>query len=177
MVFRVQTQNWDDEDWDILEAAYTQHIFRLVPSRWQSFTRVTNLTWQEQIFANNNSRQIPSTPGIYAFCVEPNITDNLDACFLMYFGKAINLRRRYGQYLREIEAPKGVGRPSIKRLKYYKTTGYLFFHFATIDPLTVIVPNIDKFLYTIEDSLIAAFAPPINAQIMDANVKRVEAAF
>jgi len=177
MTFRNETLQFDDEDWDILEAAYTEHTFRLVPSRWQNFSKLATLNWSVQLFSDSNAITIPASSGIYSFCVEPNLTDNLAACFLMYFGKANNLRRRYGEYIREIRAPKGVGRPSIKRLKYYKSTGYLYFHFAEIDPAMAVPQILDTFLLSVEKSLITAFAPPVNSQITDAQVRRVESAF
>jgi excinuclease UvrABC nuclease subunit len=71
------------------------------------------------LFDEANSTQIPTSSGIYAFCVEPHITDSLGACFVMYFGQANNLKRRYGEYTREIRAKQGAGRPYVKRMKRY----------------------------------------------------------
>src|SRR4051812_7257174 len=102
MTFKTVVSSLDAEDLDILETMYHEHTFHLVPSRWKGYSQPAVLNWQVQLFDEKNAKNIPSISGIYAFCVEPGITDNLASCFVMYFGKANNLRRRFGEYTREI---------------------------------------------------------------------------
>ena len=123
------------------------------PSKWSSFATITNsltTAWREVRFNSAGKRSIPTASGIYAFCVRPKVGSHSDHVYLMYVGKADNLRRRYGDYLRERR--NGSDRVEVVFfLNTYKRDLWFTYHR---------VPQAQ--LKDIEDAMISSIWPPAN---------------
>ena len=80
----------------------------------------------------------------------------------MYVGKAVNLRKRFGDYLtrERMERPKVV-----RLLEMY--TGHIVFYYSTVD---------NKDLEKTEEQLLDAFIPPCNSRFTGV-VQRARGAF
>ena len=128
----------------------SKYTFRLLPKLWDRYQGPDDLEWTCVAFSGATLKDIPDTPGVYAFCVRPSIGGNLCGTYLLYVGKTTRLRRRYGEYLRRGEA--GLERPRIqKMLNQFRGTGYLRFCFT---PISGADPQ------SIEKMLLEACVPP-----------------
>ena len=100
---------------DLMLFGVHKYDFNLVPEMWKQHEKKAKLDWQRFKFDEAILSSIPSERGIYAFCIEPEISDNLNICYLMYIGETNRpLRTRFREYLVEADAPNG--RPAVKRL-------------------------------------------------------------
>lgn len=129
---------------------YRKHVWPIClwPKQW-STCRLT-LQWNNVALDHEWRSEVPDTKGIYSLVVEPEIAGNLSCSYLMYVGRATNLRKRFGDYLtrERTERPKVV-----RLLEMY--TGHIFFYYSTDD---------NKDLKTTEEQLINAFVPPCNSR-------------
>ena len=94
--------------------------------------------------------------------VQPQIGGHSGSSYLMYVGKAKNLRARFGDYLTR----ERIRRPKVVRvLELY--SGQLTFFYSAID---------ENVLDDMEEELINAFVPPCNSRF-NADVQRARGAF
>ena len=128
--------------------------FSLWPQKWKAYNLPDPFNWEIYPFQRNQIGNIPSTPGIYSFVIQPGIASHPYCSYLMYIGKTERtLRQRFREYLREQHNPKG--RPKIFRL-LNRYQGYLHFCCSAISATGRIGD--------IEDALITALIPPCNDQ-------------
>ena len=105
---------------------------------------------------------MPTTTGVYSLVIQPRIAGHSGCSYLMYVGKAKNLRARFGDYLTR----ERIKRPKVVRvLELY--SGHLTFFYSTID---------ETVLDVTEEELINAFVPPCNSKFT-ADVQRARGAF
>ena len=134
----------------------------LWPRQWEKYTPVVDLQWQEFTFEDSSRSSIPENPGVYAFCVKPEIGSNLDISYLIYIGKTDRtLRKRFGEYLREAFDPLGRARV------YYFFNMYRPYLKFCCAPLPDDVSPKD-----IEDDLLKAYVPLCNPKL-PAEVSRI----
>lgn len=144
------------------EAKLHKYGFLLWPQRWKKLTLPLDLQWQIFTFSEDQANNIPASPGVYAFCVEPRIIPGLNPCYLIYIGETTRtLRERFREYLREAEDLAGREKLYMA-LNLYKE--YLYFFCAPL-PDDVIPRDI-------ETELLKAFIPPSNTKF-PAEVKRI----
>ena len=121
-----------------------------------------NLPWEKYPFKAESRKDIPDEPGVYAFCIEPNLMPNLKPCYLVYFGEAGDgkssntLRRRFMDYV------NGSCNHPEDRPKIYTTLNlfreYISFWCVPIDK--------NKFSpIAVEDELLRIFIPPDNPEL------------
>ena len=146
----------------VVEAEAHRVPFTLWCRMWDEFQQSVSLEWVDHPFEDGEVDEIPSTPGVYAFLVQPRLAGGLDVSYLLYIGKSGNLNRRFRDYLRELEAENA--RP---RIVIYLNR-YLRFWCATL-------PS-DVSTTDIEDELLAAIIPPLNKRL-PASVGRIVGAF
>ncbi len=139
--------------------------FFLWPEGWDSFHCPVSLSWNIVKFDKDEFINVPEEPGVYGFLINPCIANNLSTSYLIYIGKADNLRRRFRQYPGEIN--NILGRPKLRYL-LNKYKNYAYFTYS-------IVPNsLDPI--EIENSLIHALIPPANTRLT-ADISSVVNAF
>jgi excinuclease UvrABC nuclease subunit len=150
----------------IKEAKFHTHKLILWPARWQAYKCRASLRWQVFPFDESIANQIPDQPGVYAFCIQPNVAD-LDASYVMYIGKTErSLRTRFREYLREAQSPSGRPRLTDMLLNPYRS--FLYFICAVLNPQTI--PG------EIEEDLLDTFMPPMNTEL-PAEVRQIVNAF
>lgn len=145
------------------------HSFTLWPDRWRSCNLQNPLSWNTYAFSQASTGSIPDQPGVYAFLVQPNIANNLNASYLMYIGMTErSLRVRFIEYLREVDNRNGSPK-IVFLLGLYD--GYLSFSCAIVNSNTL-----SDTLNALENELLQAFIPPANDRI-PAEVGRAVRAF
>jgi excinuclease UvrABC nuclease subunit len=138
--------------------------FTLWPKHWDSIKDIGPLNWQTIPFDDKHVGEIPSSPGIYSFVINPGVTSHPQR-YLCYIGKSDRtLKERYSEYLRE--AQKDDGRPKIVYL-LNSWKSYLEFCY---------VPMKNGNLRELEKRLVDAFIPPFNSEF-SAKINRVVNAF
>jgi hypothetical protein len=148
------------------------HEFFLDMKSWGKFKTKAKLTWQGVAFTPANQSTIPEERGIYVFSVEHRGAKVPVHGYILYVGitgdedSEGNLRKRYGQYVRQRET--GKGRPAVTYM-LHNWTGHLSFYFCP-----VINPKVS--LAEIETKFIDALIPPINKRDMSADITAVKAA-
>lgn len=146
------------------EAKAHFYRFTLWPRMWVEHGGITLKNWNVFRLDQSVRSKIPTVPGVYTLILRPEVANHPACSFLMYVGKATSLRERFNDYLTsERRRPR---RPKVHRL-LNKYSAYLWFCYATVD---------EKELNPTEDSLIAAFLPPLNTQL-PAKVAHVRGAF
>ncbi len=155
---------------DLVEKAKSHtHSFTLWPDQWRRCNLQNSLSWNTYAFSPASTGSIPEQPGIYAFLIQPNIANNLNASYLIYIGKTErNLRVRFQEYLREVKNQSG--RPKICFL-LGSYDGYLSFSCAVVKSNTL-----SATLNALEKELLKVFIPPANDRI-PAEVGRVVEVF
>ena len=147
------------------DAAKHRLAFTLWRRQWASYRPSVPLVWKDHPFDAGTKGSIPGKPGVYAFLVQPGIVTGLTMSYLLYLGKSNDLRRRYGEYLREVSSLRS--RPKIQRcLSLY--SGYVRFSYAA-------VPD-EANRSRIESDLVTALTPPLNS-IFPAEIRRAMVAF
>lgn len=136
---------------DRQEAKSHVQDFTLWPKIWNSFKLNITLTWDERTFESSEANNIPEEPGVYTFVIKPEIASHPACAYLVYTGKAKDLKRRFKQYL-EVQNQKRRHSPKIEQgLMQYK--GYLFFIYSLLKK---------KSITKVEQVLIDGFIPPWN---------------
>ena len=146
----------DDIPPDEGDLALSAHQVVLWKTKWQGYSEAAVLTWSLYRLDNGQSSSIPTTSGVYSLLVQPGIAAHPAASFLMYVGKARNLRNRFRNYLTSERRP--TARSKIyRRLTRY--SDYLWFCCATIPDAD------DEALGRVEDRLLVAYVPAWNDQL------------
>lgn len=137
------------------------------PKRWNTFAGKHQLVWQSRPFITNSRATIPGDPGFYCFVVA-NAAASLPAVFFpLYAGETDNLKRRFGDYLREKTSPSG----RVQVRKFLNVfSGEVAFAFAPYNSDTVTRRSIEK-------ELNDALMPPYSQKDFSAAVKRKKAAW
>lgn len=77
------------------------------PKRWLKFANDHALVWQTVPFRTGGAAAVPQHGGFYCFVVANKVVQLPLVLFPLYAGETDNLRRRYGDYLREKESDAG----------------------------------------------------------------------
>jgi excinuclease UvrABC nuclease subunit len=152
---------------DIAYKNYHKVEFLFDIQAWES-TINCELEWTNIQFSRNCQTSIPSSPGIYAFVVEPKLFSLDPANGFFYIGKSKNLKKRIRSYIHEINLDfERTKRPHIwkminvweNRLRYYYS-----------------VTATEEEAIRIENEIIKALYPPFNKRY-DAETSRIVRAF
>ena len=129
---------------------YRNHVwpFCLWPRQWKTFNRT--LEWCSVELDHDHKSWVPGTPGVYSLVVSAEIAGHPCSSYLMYVGRATNLRRRFGKYLNE------------ERTKRSKIVRLLELYRDRISFVYSIVHN--NVLEDTEEELIDALVPPCNSK-------------
>lgn len=152
---------------DIVEQddlATHRYDFFLVPNLWDGFQQSQQFSWTAVAFDMASRAMVPQTSGVYTLLLQPDIADHPACSYVMYVGQAVSLHRRFRDYVTEEQSPSG--RPKIRRF-LYKYKGFVVFCFAAVPQDT---------LDMCEDSLMAAYIPPLNTKF-PAEIRAARGAF
>lgn len=145
--------------------------FVISPKQLRKFTTRAVLTWGKVKFTPSNRASIPTDRGIYAFVAEHNENQLPPHGYVMYVGisgdkSSHNLRRRYGDYLREKRIKKRAG------IHYMlnKWGTCLYFHFAVVNDRRISLLNLEK---AMSDALV----PPFSQNDFSAEIREARRAF
>lgn len=151
--------------------------FILNPKLWakcnQDIIDIINTSWDEVKFLDDESnslhKSMGSLPtdkgGIYVFITKPNIIPGAHL-YIFYIGRSLktqnqNLRKRCSEYYKD-------NRPKISRM--IRNWGkYLYIRYLPLDD--------NKFITSLEKSLINAILPPCNDEIPDKEIRDAVKAF
>lgn len=132
-----------------------QRSFFLWKEQWDAYTDPPiGLDWQYVKFESNNANQVPTEKGIYAFFIEPRISNFPAHGYLIYLGQTgheseRDLQKRFRDYLYYKRHPKR------RRIHLMLNTweNYLYFYYVKVDPA-------DMDLKQLERMLLDTFTPP-----------------
>lgn len=143
---------------------YKNHVWEvcLWPAQWENFDAQLRLRWQSVDLDSSSRSTVPGEPGVYSLLVQPGIANHAECSYLMYIGKTINLRTRFGKYLTSEKSERG----KIVRL-LHRCEGYIQFCYSKVSQA--------KLAY-VETQLFNAFVPPCNTQFTG-KVGRAKGAF
>lgn len=148
------------------EFQLAKYTFILSPTQWDRYEGPQDLQWACVVFGQATLATIPESPGVYAFCVRPQVGGELCGSYLLYIGKTNKLRRRCGEYLSRGAA--GNERPRIQRmLNRFSGTKYLHFCFSEV---------VQSETEAVETSLLEVCLPP-GCPDLPASVRRAVDAF
>lgn len=141
-----------------------QYRFILSPEKWSAYRDKRITGWKLVRLQKTERSSIPSVSGIYTLLVQPLVAKHPSCSYLMYVGQAVNLRKRFGEYLSQER--KASGRPKVFRLLnvYDK---HIWFAYADVP---------ENQLNAVEDGLIEAYLPPCNDKL-PAAIRQVGNAF
>lgn len=145
--------------------------FTLSPKQLRTFSTTAKLDWKKVKFTPGNHKSVPVARGIYAFVVEHNVSQLPPHGYVMYVGITgdtgkHNLRRRYGNYLRDKLVDKRAG-------IHYMLNNWaasIYFHYA-------VVADKRYRLATLETNMTDALIPPYNSKDFSAEVRKAKKAF
>ena len=121
--------------------------FRLDPLNMAALTLPVTLQWRQKPFSRENAARIAEQPGVYAFAIAHGQAGLPPHGYILYIGQVgaksgppRTLRARFKDYLREKSRAK---RPHVAYfLNAWETC--LVFHFASVDPNTVDLLDVEK---------------------------------
>lgn len=160
-VARGETQ---DADGDFAKSV---HRVVLWPAKWRAYVETAVLNWRTHRLSDAERPKVPTDEGVYTLLVQPAVAAHPAASYLMYVGKAKNLRRRFGDYLQAER--RSTGRPKIYR-RLIQYSDHLWFCCAALPGAS------DQLLRDVEDGLLVAHVPAWNDQL-PAEVSGVVKAF
>ena len=127
--------------------------FTHAPEFWEKCLLPFQLKWDRVLFTPDNRKGIPATKaGVYCFILVPALIGPPGTSYLMYVGKTLAFKRRYGRYLSD-QSQGYKNRPHIN-LMLNKWPDMLWFYYASIDDRGML----DEVETTLRDSCI----PPFN---------------
>ena len=141
---------------------YNKHVWHIClwPNQWNTCN--VHLRWHNVELDDKGKSNVPDTTGVYSLVIQPGIAKHPGCSYLMYVGKAKDLRKRFGDYL----SRERTKRPKVVRLlEMYR--GHIRFFYSTVD-----IETLDN----TEEELINAFIPPCNSRFKG-EVRRVSGAF
>ena len=147
---------------------YTQR-FVIYPEQLMSLSLPTSLNWKSIKFNNENKKDVSDKRGVYAFVIQHKDNNLPNHGYITYVGitgnesSSRNLRKRYGDYLREQRRPK---RRSI-HMMLNKWKDCLYFNYAELED-----DSVD--LSFIEDRLNDAIIPPYSTNDFTADVRQAK---
>ena len=150
------------------DANIYQRKFLLWREQWDKYTNPSiQLNWKHEKFETNNKNKIPSEKGIYAFFIEPRLSQFPSPAYLTYIGETgyesnHNLRKRFGDYLYYKKKP-------IRRRIYLMLNmweDYLYFYYAKVDPN-------QTNLKLLEQYLLDTFTPPFSKEGYSAKIGQI----
>lgn len=153
----------------VKEGAFHKKEIILWPMLWKKHRaqKTDPVTWSVAPFSKLNTKNIPQSPGVYAFLIKPMIPHGLEHGVLIYVGKAdMSIRDRYAHYLQQAPDPL-LGRPVVA-VWLHQYEGFLHFAYAEMKPPSKPVG--------FEERLITALVPTVNRQL-PAKIRRVVNAF
>jgi len=145
--------------------------FTLSPKQLRGFGTTAKLEWKKVKFTAGNRSSVPADRGIYAFVVEDNRSQLPPHGYVMYVGitgdtGGHNLRKRYGDYLRDKVDEKRVG----INFMLNNWGPSLYFHYAVLS---------DKRyrLAILEAQMNDALIPPYSFKDFSAEIRKAKKAF
>ena len=143
---------------------YNNHVWHIClwPRQWQTCDPGLNLPWQSVELNDNQRSEVPRYAGVYSLVVQPGIAGHPACSYLMYLGKAKDLRKRFNDYL----TTERTKRSKVARL-LHMYHDYIRFFYSGIDGTE---------LDSTEEQLFNAFVPPCNSQFTG-YVKEAKGAF
>jgi hypothetical protein len=144
--------------WDLIKAERTQaaaHVydFTLWPSLWERFNTRIKYLWSKKQFASSAVNEIPQKAGVYTFVIEPQIANHPSCAFLVYAGRAKDLRARFRQYIAVQEGRRRHSPLVEVGLSQHTNNNYLFFYYSS---------HKKSALKKFEQALIDGLVPPWN---------------
>ena len=142
---------------DLADFGSKFHVEMFYSTRqWKAVTNSAH-TWTVIDFPPASTMSVPTTPGVYAFVVEPPLFDFPQAGGMLYIGKATQIRNRLGSYIRTIN----VSYASAERKLCWRMVnlwhGYLKYYFT---------PTVDAAAAKeLEERMLEAFSPPVNTAL------------
>lgn len=144
-------------------SSFTQE-FRLWPTAWNTIQDIEDLGWETIKFGEDEIDNLPDSPGIYSFVINPIITNHPNR-YLCYIGKTKrHLKKRLSEYFHESKSP--AGRPKIIRV-LNKWSGHIEISYLEIEE-----DQVDE----LEERLNDAFLPPFQEKF-SAEVNKIVNAF
>lgn len=157
---------------------YTNKYIKKDPGfRWWSFFIDFTLTNQHAsslathlsnwstpfIFSQKARKNVPKTPGIYIFYVQPSIQLHPAQSFVLYIGYSMNLWNRYYDYIvyKRSEEPNYIDR----RIMLNVWEKNLYYSYISLPGFT------EDQVLEIEQKLYNSLVPPINRSFTQATVK------
>lgn len=140
-----------------------RHNFVLSPEQWIAYGDTTINGWQLLRLHKSQHKNIPVKCGIYTLLVQPGLAKHPACSYLMYVGQAVNLKKRFGEYLNSER--RASGRPKILRLLNLYDD-YVWFAYTGVAKVR---------LNTVENRLIKAHLPPCNDKLPTAIRKAAKA--
>lgn len=138
--------------------------FTLWPRMWATYPNSTSLCWICHKLDRSRRHLIPGRPGVYTLLIQPGIAEHPYCSYLFYVGKAVSLRRRFGEYL-------GKERTNPRRAYMYRAlnmySNNIWFCMAEVE---------SSQLDIVEDALKQAYMPPLNHDV-PADVRPIVRAF
>lgn len=135
---------------DVTQLRQYAERFVLCPDFWRSYTATHE--WECQKLETANTDQIPTESGVYTLVLNPGIAGHPASAYIMYVGKAEDLRRRFNDYLT-------VERTNRRRTKMYRFLNYYHDEFIHFYFTRIRVDMIDS----VENGLRNAYRPPVNS--------------
>ena len=132
------------------EALNYRYSFALWPRQWATYSESHD--WRQTRLVASEAGSIPDCSGVYTLVAKPNIANHPSCAYLMYVGRSISLRRRFGEYLNKERRQSG--RPLMFRF-LDKYSEHVWFCFTLADSSS---------LESIESGLRDAYIPPLNDQ-------------
>ena len=128
-------------------------IFVLAPKLWATYRDSSIKGWTFSRLRKWERSKIPVVSGIYTLLIQPNVARHSKCSYLMYIGQAVNLKKRFGEYLNGEQL--ATGRPKIFRLlNIYEH--YVWFGYARVTRSR---------LDNLEKALIKTHLPPCNDKL------------
>ena len=146
------------------EIAKRRVQFILSPKLWRKYTDRRIKSWRTVKLRDVRRSVVPKKSGIYTLLVQPRLARHTECSYLMYVGQAVNLKKRFGEYLNAERRESG--RPYIYRLLNVYDD-YVWFAFTQAPKAK---------LTSLENRLITAHLPPCN-DMLPATIRKAAKAF
>lgn len=145
----------------------------LYPELWKRYGAGRGFQWKALPFDQPSRAKVPRTQGLYAFVVQPAVSDLPPSSWLFYIGEvgasaspARTFWKRYEEYIGELDKTT---RPKLSMLlERYK--GFVRFYYCELDPTKVD-------LKAVEAELITAAWPYANIKDFHVQYRQVRRAF
>lgn len=134
----------------VSEAQLHSYQFTLWPLQWATYSG--SHQWQLTKLINSEREEIPDGSGVYTLLAMPEVANHPVCSYMMYVGRTVSLRRRFGEYLSKERRPQG--RPKIVLfLDMYPDN--VWFCYTLVQSSS---------MHLVESGLRDAYIPPLNDQ-------------